>query len=701
MVKFVPRKVNLRNFFKKTIQMNKRIFAIAAVVLLLSAVAAATTTTYTFKSLKWASAVGTITTDGKTDGWKSDKDASDYSSGYTDAQGRLYSCGVGVKRTTTGAGATSVIEFQNVRQVIVNFCQNSSKGKGSINVSVGSNTPVSYEVTRPETSGQGVYNRDVELTIPEQSGKVKLTVDCTENGIYINTITIKADNGSPNNPAVSTSVYRLVTDANQLADGDRIIFGVAQEGVNYMMGLYDEYNSRNNIFAESATYGTDRQTIRARAEYIYTVVKAEDGRFAFADALGWYLVASGGNPNSGNNNYLTVWDDVTSTSYGDYGLWNVTITSQGAATVESTGRSRSKYIQYNPAGANGHPIFACYSSLDYAPVAIYREQEEVSDGTPLISANFVNFGTQLLQDGVATGEKTIEVDGANLTDVISVALKHGGVFSVDEASISADGAPVTVRFSATEVGQYTDTLVFSSGSTVCEVQVLLSVDTYRTVAEARELPDLTSCYLNPVAVTKKYDRYIFVRDETGSMMLYDNGNVYGQGLTNGDVLTGVMGYMKDYYGNPELRLGGAFTTRHGDEQKPDRFVGLNFSESDICRYVRLENVKLEDIEIYDLFKYLSTSSFDYSLPYNVEGIVYYYDGYCICPTLIEQYTGPSVTMGDVNGDGSVDVTDVVGIANHVMGATPADFILEAADMNGDGGVDVTDVVALANAVMGT
>ena len=56
--------------------------------------------------------------------------------------------------------------------------------------------------------------------------------------------------------------------------------------------------------------------------------------------------------------------------------------------------------------------------------------------------------------------------------------------------------------------------------------------------------------------------------------------------------------------------------------------------------------------------------------------------------------------GDVNGDGDVDVTDVVALANHVMGDTPEGFILSNADLNGDGEVDVTDVVALANSVMG-
>ena len=59
-----------------------------------------------------------------------------------------------------------------------------------------------------------------------------------------------------------------------------------------------------------------------------------------------------------------------------------------------------------------------------------------------------------------------------------------------------------------------------------------------------------------------------------------------------------------------------------------------------------------------------------------------------------------ITKGDANGDGNVDVSDVVALANHVMGDTPSGFSKDAADMNGDGEVDITDVTSLANQLMG-
>mgnify|MGYP002623292638 CR=1 FL=1 len=60
----------------------------------------------------------------------------------------------------------------------------------------------------------------------------------------------------------------------------------------------------------------------------------------------------------------------------------------------------------------------------------------------------------------------------------------------------------------------------------------------------------------------------------------------------------------------------------------------------------------------------------------------------------------SASAGDVNNDGEVNITDVVGLANYVMGDTPSNFVLGNADVNSDNDVNVTDVVKLANIVMG-
>ena len=59
-----------------------------------------------------------------------------------------------------------------------------------------------------------------------------------------------------------------------------------------------------------------------------------------------------------------------------------------------------------------------------------------------------------------------------------------------------------------------------------------------------------------------------------------------------------------------------------------------------------------------------------------------------------------VIPGDVNGNGKLDVSDVVSLANHVMGESPDHFVNEAANVNGDENIDVSDVVSLSTLVMG-
>ena len=57
------------------------------------------------------------------------------------------------------------------------------------------------------------------------------------------------------------------------------------------------------------------------------------------------------------------------------------------------------------------------------------------------------------------------------------------------------------------------------------------------------------------------------------------------------------------------------------------------------------------------------------------------------------------TIGDANGDGTVDVSDITSVASSILGNTPEGFSLDAADVNGDGVVDVADITAIANIIL--
>jgi hypothetical protein len=57
-------------------------------------------------------------------------------------------------------------------------------------------------------------------------------------------------------------------------------------------------------------------------------------------------------------------------------------------------------------------------------------------------------------------------------------------------------------------------------------------------------------------------------------------------------------------------------------------------------------------------------------------------------------------LGDVNGDGDVDIADAVCVVNHVVGKATPTFIEAAADVNGDGDIDIADAVKIVNLVVG-
>jgi len=58
-----------------------------------------------------------------------------------------------------------------------------------------------------------------------------------------------------------------------------------------------------------------------------------------------------------------------------------------------------------------------------------------------------------------------------------------------------------------------------------------------------------------------------------------------------------------------------------------------------------------------------------------------------------------VLVGDVNSDGTVDISDYIGVANHILGNTPAGFDMDAADVNNDGEIDISDYIGVANIIL--
>ncbi|UCE19780.1 MAG: PKD domain-containing protein [Gemmatimonadota bacterium] len=60
-----------------------------------------------------------------------------------------------------------------------------------------------------------------------------------------------------------------------------------------------------------------------------------------------------------------------------------------------------------------------------------------------------------------------------------------------------------------------------------------------------------------------------------------------------------------------------------------------------------------------------------------------------------------IARGDIDCDGGVNVLDVLGTINHILGTTPLiGAPLDRGDCNGDGGIDILDVIGIVNIILG-
>ena len=55
--------------------------------------------------------------------------------------------------------------------------------------------------------------------------------------------------------------------------------------------------------------------------------------------------------------------------------------------------------------------------------------------------------------------------------------------------------------------------------------------------------------------------------------------------------------------------------------------------------------------------------------------------------------------GDANGDGKVNVTDIMAVANHILKLDSPNFKTTPADVNHDGKINVTDIMGIANIIL--
>lgn len=127
----------------------------------------ASSATYTFTSKSWAATEGN---------WTSGQDGAGYSNS-----------GVQVTANASGANATCPNSYNNISSIVVSYCTNSSKGAGTIKMTVDGND-VSHDVST--SGGTTARNLTFDFSGSTPTGAPQITVTCTTNSIYICGLTI-------------------------------------------------------------------------------------------------------------------------------------------------------------------------------------------------------------------------------------------------------------------------------------------------------------------------------------------------------------------------------------------------------------------------------------------------------------------------------------------------------------------------------
>ena len=144
----------------------------------------------------------------------------------------------------------------------------------------------------------------------------------------------------------------LVTDASQLSAGAQVV--IVAKGYNYALSTAQNSNNRGQAAVtkngNNVTFGSDVQILTLEAG-------TASGTWALQTGTGYLYAASN------SSNHLK-----TQTTNNANGIWNITVTSAGVATIKATGSNARNWMRYNL--NNGSPIFSCYAS-GQQDIAIY------------------------------------------------------------------------------------------------------------------------------------------------------------------------------------------------------------------------------------------------------------------------------------------------------------------------------------------
>ena len=244
--------------------------------------------------------------------------------------------------------------------------------------------------------------------------------------------------------------FVLVTDANDLAAGDRIVIAAAEFDV--AMGAQ---NSNNRAKVDIEKDDTDNTiTTPDGIQFLTLEEGTSTGTYAFNTGSGYLYAASS------SKNYLN-----TQTTNNANGSWTIEISAEGVATIKAQGSNTRNWLRYN--STNNPPIFSCYAS-GQADVSIYKES--VTGYTTNPECVMYNVTLCTPANGTISVDKTI-VDPYGST-ILTFAPATGYMLDA-----------VTITSGTAEVGTVSYTSNQTSGGTVKISNIQSDIEVCATFVE--------------------------------------------------------------------------------------------------------------------------------------------------------------------------------------------------------------------------
>ncbi|MCQ2340718.1 MAG: hypothetical protein MJZ79_08120 [Paludibacteraceae bacterium] len=433
----------------KTKNFKFKSMALVLFALVLSSNVWGETETYTFTSKSW----GATNSAEQTANWTSGKDGN----GLTTNQGIQITDGV------SGANGTSPISFSNVSKIVVRYCTNASKGVGTIKVQVGSGTEKSFSVTKPSSGGTTLKNAEFIYSTSE-TGKIKVTGECTTNSVYIHSVIITysassctglAAPGNPQSANVTANGVTLSWSAVTNATGYTLTVGETEYNVDGTSKTIDNLYPENTYTWNVAAKGdgtTYCENGTATEDQQFTTLAAWTGNTAVYTVASVSSVTPSGDIPTGSD----------ATFANTYTSNKEQITSGKSQTLTLTGFEgkiiKAITLDMHSNGSAGAGTFSVVvGSVTLASIASATTFDKWYDNT--------SYGTDYRKVHIMLTDENYTVK-ADETIVITITGTTNSLFC-DEFKIGYDEVACTKKITITKGAETNGTFELSQTGEVC------------------------------------------------------------------------------------------------------------------------------------------------------------------------------------------------------------------------------------------